>query len=105
MGASHRVANFTEPPEGDSIKVEVDALEITVFRAGGKLYAIDARCPHAGGPLDEGEVTGTSVQCPWHGSIFSLSTGAVEQGPAARPVPTYVARMDGTTLVLDEGPS
>ena len=101
MPPVYRVEGFTEPPHDEPLRVEVDGNSVAVYKAGGKLYAIDSRCTHMGGPLEEGEVSGTSVTCPWHGSVFSIETGRVEQGPATRPVQAYRAHMEGTTLVLE----
>ncbi len=51
--------------------------EIAVFNLGDRFLAIDNRCPHEGGPLCDGIVTGTSVVCPLHAWKISLETGAV----------------------------
>jgi nitrite reductase/ring-hydroxylating ferredoxin subunit/uncharacterized membrane protein len=47
------------------------------------------RCTHRGGPLSQGTITDDCVTCPWHGSRFSLLSGAVEAGPAVAPQPIY----------------
>lgn len=101
-GGVHRLDAFTEPPPGEPIRVDVDGISVAVYNHDGHLYALESRCTHQGGPLDEGEVSGASVTCPWHGSVFALATGQVEQGPATRPVRAFGARMEGTTLVLEE---
>ena len=52
-------------------------------------YAV---CSHYGGPLDEGELAGSCVVCPWHGSRFRLSDGSVAAGPATVPQLSYDVR-------------
>jgi nitrite reductase/ring-hydroxylating ferredoxin subunit/uncharacterized membrane protein len=80
---------------GDAMaRVEVDGEPALVARAkDGTVCAIAARCTHLGGPLDEGERTGDTVTCPWHGSTFDLCTGDVLAGPAVFPQPVYDARV------------
>ena len=64
------------------------------------IYAIGNVCSHAGGPLDQGEVHGDAITCPWHGSTFCLADGAVERGPATTPQPVYETRLRGDTIEL-----
>ncbi len=94
----------TQPPSpGSAVKVVVEGTAVAVFNVGGALFAIDATCPHAGGPLDRGPVSGTTVTCPWHGSRFDLRTGGVTQGPARRPVKAYRVRAEPDGLSLERG--
>lgn len=67
---------------------------IVLLRQGKDFYAISATCPHAGGPLDEGTLTGDIVQCPWHGSRFCLRDGRVQTGPATVNAPRYDVRVN-----------
>lgn len=90
------------PPEpGKAIRVQVDGSPVAIFNVGGQLLAVDARCTHVGGPLDQGRVTGDTVTCPLHGSQFNLRTGAVTRGPAVRPLRVYRARVEGTGMQVD----
>ena len=73
----------------------VNAKEIPVLiaRKNGKLFAIANTCSHQGGPLDEGKLLNdNTVQCPWHGSIFSLEDGSVVNGPATESQPQFEVR-------------
>ncbi|HLW01515.1 MAG TPA: Rieske 2Fe-2S domain-containing protein [Ktedonobacterales bacterium] len=66
---------------------------VLLVRQGGSIYALAAVCTHAGGPLDEGELVGCSMICPWHGSQFSLKDGKVEAGPATVDEPAFETRV------------
>jgi len=59
--------------------------QIAIFNLGDRFLAVDNRCPHRGGPLSEGIVSGTSVVCPLHAWKIDLSTGAAANpaSPAA----------------------
>ena len=80
-----------------------------VFNLGGEFFALNNRCPHRGGSLCQGKQTGLVesdgpgnyrysrpgeiIRCPWHGSEFSVTDGAVVQGPATRPQARYEVRV------------
>ena len=50
---------------------------VALFRtADNRVFALDDRCPHKGGPLSEGIVHGHQVTCPLHDWVFDLTTGA-----------------------------
>jgi nitrite reductase/ring-hydroxylating ferredoxin subunit len=101
QGSTHRLSGITPPGPGEAIRVPVNGRAVAIFNVGGKLLAVDADCTHAGGPLEEGVVEGGKVTCPWHGSVFELETGAVEEGPAAEPVRAYSVRTESGDLVLE----
>ncbi len=74
---------------------------IAVFRtATDRVYAIEDRCPHKGGPLSEGIVHGQAVTCPLHAMVFDLNTGQA-QGADAGQVRTFAARVEGGRILLD----
>jgi len=75
---------------------------IAVFNLGGRFLAVESRCPHRGGPLADGIVTGNSVVCPLHGWKINLQHGNVER-PAETPacVRTFATRVEAGTLLLE----
>ena len=86
------VGAAAEVVDGRPHLVDAGGVPVLVVREGARLLAIADRCTHRGGPLHESEVAGGCVTCPWHGSVFRLSDGEVERGPAALPQPRYEAR-------------
>ena len=85
---------------GTPTKVEAGGANILLYRAPDRIYAIGARCSHAGGPLQDGKVDagGLCVECPWHGSVFRLEDGAVLHGPASIPEAAYDVRIQDGRL-------
>ncbi len=74
---------------------------VAVFRtADDRVFAIDDRCPHKGGPLSEGIVHGNQVTCPLHAWVFSLETG-LAQGADTGFVNSYATRVEGSRILLD----
>jgi nitrite reductase/ring-hydroxylating ferredoxin subunit len=55
--------------------------------------------------LSEGELQGTVITCPRHGSQFDVRTGERLRGPAEREIKTYRVETDGgqVFIVKDEG--
>ncbi len=55
---------------------------MAVYRIPGGFTACADRCPHQGARLSDGEVEGTTLTCPRHGSQFDVTTGDRTRGPA-----------------------
>ncbi len=78
----HRVSPEDVPDEGRVRSVAVDGRSIAMSRCGGRLGALENRCPHQGGPLGEGSIEQGLLRCPWHGYDYDPVTGA-PPGPLA----------------------
>src|SRR3546814_1911881 len=76
-----KVGTVTELASGKPLRATVDGEKVLVMLVEGSPVAIPARCPHAHGPLHQGEICGTVLTCPWHGWSFDLATGACEDDP------------------------
>ena len=63
-------------PLGEGRAITLEGRRIAIFRAAGGWYALDAGCPHRGGPLADGIVCDRAVICPLHDRRFDLATGA-----------------------------
>jgi len=71
-------------PRDRGIRVTVGETRVAVFRVADEVFAVGDRCSHAEASLAEGEVYGTEVECPRHGSEFDLRTGQPISLPATR---------------------
>lgn len=101
MGKLVKVGSVADIPPGSAKLVEVEGKRIAFFNVGGRFYAIDDTCPHRGGPLSEGTLQGEVVTCPWHGSKFNVTTGAVLTPPARDGVSRYSVRDSGGELSVE----
>ena len=91
--------------QGQMAKVMINGQRIVLARLeDDRIVAFDDRCTHMGGPLQDGTLIGERVMCPWHGSEFNVCTGAVEAGPADRPIGTHEVRMDGERVLVKAPP-
>ena len=95
------VAKTSEISQGQAKAVEVKGAPVAIFNVGGTYYAIEDTCSHVGGPLSEGTVEGTTVNCPWHGAQFDLASGKVLMPPAASGVKSYKVRVEGSEIKLE----
>lgn len=88
------VCRLDELEDGRGRVVEVDGLELAVFRRGEEVYAVENSCPHRGGPLAFGDLRGVTVYCPLHAWPFDLRSGRCLEFPDA-PVRAFRARVEG----------
>jgi nitrite reductase/ring-hydroxylating ferredoxin subunit len=86
--------------EGDPRRFFVAETELLVVNVGGTYYCLAARCTHAGAPLEEGEVSGDILTCPWHASQFRITDGMVLRGPAEKPLKVYASMVKGEYLYV-----
>ena len=63
----------------------------------GSFKAFTAVCTHEGCTV--GTVAGGTIDCPCHGSRFSIKDGSVVNGPATRPLAAIVIKVEGTSIV------
>ena len=102
-----KVANKDELKEGDMLKVEANGKQIVLSMVEGKVYAIDEICTHEGGPLDEGELNGYDLKCPWHYAVFDVRDGKVSDATVwATNLNSYTVKVDetnGDILVNPDG--
>ena len=103
MTATRALGRADEIPAGEGRTYAVDGEQIAVFRLrNGDIRAVSAACPHAQGPIADGQIDGAVVICPLHQHTFDLATGCSLTGqPALR---TYPASIDPAgNLVIDLG--
>jgi nitrite reductase/ring-hydroxylating ferredoxin subunit/uncharacterized membrane protein len=93
LGVSHQI--WPAPPqeftavlsdtalaEGRLTRARAGDTPVCLLRRDGAIHAVEEWCTHLGGPLADGQLDGTVVTCPWHGSRFDLATGEPLNGPA-----------------------
>jgi 3-phenylpropionate/trans-cinnamate dioxygenase ferredoxin subunit len=115
----HVVASVEEIAPGGRKLVELEGRPIVVFNLSGEYFALLNRCPHQGGSLCHGKLTGLVlsdepgeytysrpgeiIRCPWHGWEFDIRTGKSWCDPRRIRVKNYPVSVEpGARLV--EGP-
>jgi len=97
-----RITECENIPLREGRAVRLGDREIAVFNLGDRFLAVENRCPHRGGPLADGILSGESVVCPLHGWKIGLRKGIVER-PSETPqcVRTFATRVEAGTLLLE----
>jgi 3-phenylpropionate/trans-cinnamate dioxygenase ferredoxin component len=95
-----KVADVREVAPGEMAVVELDGHLICLANVAGRFCAVEDDCTHVGGPLDEGELDGEVLTCPWHLAQFNILTGRVLRGPARTDLPTYEVHVEGDDVLL-----
>ena len=96
-----RIGSPDDVTGGQLRRFEVAGTAISVANVNGHLYAFDDTCTHRGCSLAKGQLRGTTVECPCHGSQFHVVTGSVLRGPAVQPVRSRLVTVDGKDLLVD----
>jgi nitrite reductase/ring-hydroxylating ferredoxin subunit len=107
--------HVADVPPGERVIVELNGRSVGVFNVGGTFYALRDRCPHSGGALCRGPVTGTTLptrdrsfvygmagrilRCAWHGWEFEIETGRCLSDPRLRAKTYPVVVEEGSVYV------
>jgi len=119
------VGQVSEFPESGRLVIELDGVEVGVFRRNGQFSAYENVCPHMGGPVCQGKIIGrveeriaddktsrgfafspdrTNIVCPWHGYEFDIATGQHQGNPRMRLRPVKIEIVeDDIVVTLPEG--
>ena len=102
MTRIERLCRVDEVEPGTARRFEVGPHRICLVRIGDDFYAIGDTCSHANFSLSEGDVWADEreIECPKHGSTFSLETGEPATLPATQPVRAYDVKIDGDDVVV-----
>ena len=97
-----RIAYSSDIPAREGRAVRVGEREIAIFNLGTRFLAVDNRCPHRGGPLADGIVSGVKVVCPLHAWKFSLEDGQGASAPSRGScVQVFPTRVEGGIVLLE----
>ncbi len=94
------IGNVEDIPLRGARVLKTRSGDIAIFRsADNRIFAIDDRCPHRGGPLSQGIVHGWKVTCPLHNWAIELASGkavAPDEGCATK----YPVRIKDGAILL-----
>ena len=96
-----RITEAKNIPPREGRAVRVGNIELAIFNLNGRFLAIENECPHQGGPLCDGIVSGTAVVCPLHAWSFDLETGVAVRAPRPACVARFPTRVEDGIVVVD----
>jgi len=94
--AAAALATTAEVPEGGGKIIDGKNIVITQPQAGS-FKAFTAVCTHQGCIVNS--VADGTIDCPCHGSKFSIKDGSVVNGPATSPLTPVAIKVAGTSIV------
>jgi nitrite reductase (NADH) small subunit len=96
-----RITEIENIPVREGRSVKIGSEEIAVFNLGDRFAAIENRCPHSGGPLCDGIVSGAAVVCPLHGWKVCLDTGEILKPQVPVRVELFPTRVEDGVVLVD----
>jgi nitrite reductase/ring-hydroxylating ferredoxin subunit len=96
-GGGSELAQTTDIPQGGGKVFEAQKVVVTQ-PSSGQFKAFSAVCPHQGCLVND--VSGGTINCPCHGSKFSVTDGSVKNGPATSGLAAANVSVDGTSIKL-----
>jgi nitrite reductase/ring-hydroxylating ferredoxin subunit len=90
---------LAELPAGSLAQVHLAGADYALCNYDGALRCFDGICPHAGGPLGEGNLDGQNIVCPWHAWAFDCLTGVNDFDPDIQLKSYPVLVRDGSIFV------
>ncbi len=95
-----RICAISDCPPGEAREFVAGDRIVALFHVGGSFHALDGMCPHQGGPLGRGSLTGSVVTCPWHGWQFDVGSGQ-HQTNRALIHPRFAVRVQGEDVLVN----
>ena len=87
---------------GEHKVVDVDGVDVAIFKLEDGFYALEDVCPHDGAEIGSGLVDGDEIVCPRHGARFCIKTGEVKCAPAYEDIACLEVKLDaGRVKVRD----
>lgn len=94
------IGHIDEIPRLGSRVVKTGKDKIAIFRnSDDEIFALGDKCPHKGGPLSEGMISGRTVTCPLHNWKLQLDTGQAV-APDEGCTNTYAIRIEDGQIYL-----
>jgi 3-phenylpropionate/trans-cinnamate dioxygenase ferredoxin subunit len=94
------VGSIEDVPPGHAARVEIDGVPVAIFNLDGEFFCLDDTCSHAEASLSDGDLDTSrcAIECPLHGSAFSLRTGDPLSLPAVEPVRVHQVDTSGGVI-------
>jgi Rieske Fe-S protein len=96
--ASGALTGTSDIPVGGGMIFPAKLVVVTQPTAG-EFKAFSAVCTHMGCTVNQ--IANGRIDCPCHGSEYSITDGAVLAGPAPKPLPAKTIKVTGDSIFLE----
>jgi Rieske Fe-S protein len=96
--ASGALTGTSDIPVGGGMIFPAKLVVVTQPTAG-EFKAFSAVCTHMGCTVNQ--IADGRIDCPCHGSEYSITDGAVLAGPAPKPLPAKTIKITGDSIFLE----
>jgi nitrite reductase/ring-hydroxylating ferredoxin subunit len=96
-----RAAALADVTPERPLGVTLNGTRVALVRVGEGIHALAEVCPHQGGPLAEGRLSGGRLVCPWHGWMFDVRSGRCLMPARGGPVVSYPVRVQDGEVWVD----
>ncbi len=80
-----------------------DATRVIIVKIEDAIYAIEDLCTHDNLSMEEGEIEGNEIVCPFHGAKFCLKSGEVTASPAYENIATFPVQIEEGMVQIRDG--
>lgn len=87
---------------GEHLVVDVDGVDVVIFKLEDGFYALEDVCTHDGAEIGSGVIEGGEIVCPRHGARFCIKTGEVKCAPAYEDIEKFDIKLEAGRLKLRE---
>jgi nitrite reductase (NADH) small subunit/3-phenylpropionate/trans-cinnamate dioxygenase ferredoxin subunit len=94
-----KVAEVGEIPPGTVKHIMIHGKPMALCNVEASFYAVNAVCPHMGGPLASGRLEACILTCPWHQWTFDVRTGLPDH-PGGHSISAYEVRLEGNDILV-----
>ena len=95
-----RVGSLVALPPGQVMEAEVGGNTYAICNLDGALTAFDGTCPHAGGPLGQGNIDAGRLVCPWHAWEYDCRTGINDYDDNVK-LAAFPVKIEGDDILID----
>jgi len=97
-----RITSCLNIPPREGRAIQIANHDLAVFNLGDRFVATESHCPHRGGPLADGIISGQTVVCPLHAWKFDLASGACLNHPESQScLHTFPTRVEGGIIFVE----
>ncbi|NOQ63694.1 MAG: Rieske 2Fe-2S domain-containing protein [Methyloprofundus sp.] len=87
---------------GEHVVVDVDGVDVAVFKLEDGFYALEDTCTHDGAEIASGVLEGNEIVCPRHGARFCVRSGKAKTAPAYEDIASLTVKVEaGRIMVCD----